>query len=128
MKACMHLCKRVMYLERYSVDMHACVSRVQSVVSVTTPFVSSLAHILPLRHLKPSFSNLQGLPLTSPEPLPSLQSVSPVHPISQLMYSFTPTLERSISTSLSPHFQSQCRSFVGKISLHFKNPLKLAKI
>lgn len=27
-----------------------------------------------------------------------------------------------------PHFQSKWGSFVGKISLHFKNPLKLSKI
>lgn len=128
------------YLGQYSVDTHACVSRGQSVVSVTTllSFLSLMfSHskspfLCPsVRHPPPPSSARSSLSLSlSPLCLTSSSSsrCRDVHFTADIFFYAGPRAQRLSRSHLPPHFQSKWLSFVGKISLHFKNPLKLSKI
>lgn len=120
---------------QYSVDTHACVSRGQSVVSVTT-----LLSVLPLIFIsKNPFLRPSGS-ATHPHPLLSLSlshaclasssssRCRDVNFTADIFFYSGPRAQRLSLSHLPRHVQSKWLSFVRKISLHFKNPLKLSKI
>ncbi len=101
---------------------------------------SFLSHILPLhKPFPPSFRVLH--PPHPPQPAPLSLSLSPPYFASSsssrnrgmnftadIFFNAGPRAQRFSCSHLPPRFQSKWLSFVGKISLHFKNPLKLSKI
>lgn len=119
---------------------HACLCLQGAVCGFShDTLVSSLSHILPLqkpfppplrvRHPPPPFTARSSLSLSRACLASSSSSrCRDVNFTADIFFYAGPRAQCLSRSHLPPRFQSKWLSFVGKISLHFKNPLKLSKI